>query len=122
MGAPQRPGPGIGFLDLLGLVFGAVVLWSFVADQIGIHGPLDAALAKAGVGATGEARPLCGSRLPTWELRAAINRSIPALPRVNNKEGNLIPACGTLLLALREQGYVLNNDVVAAVLAEACEG
>lgn len=38
------------------------------------------------------------------------------------KERNLIPACGPLLLALREQGYFLSYGVVAAVLAEAREG
>jgi len=38
------------------------------------------------------------------------------------KERNLIPACGPLLLALRDQGYFLSDGVVAAVLAEAREG
>ena len=38
------------------------------------------------------------------------------------KERNLIPACGPLLLALREQGYFLSDALVAAVLAEAREG
>ena len=38
------------------------------------------------------------------------------------KDRNLIPACGPLLLALREQGYFQSDGVVAAVLAEAREG
>jgi hypothetical protein len=37
------------------------------------------------------------------------------------KEGNLIPACAPLLVALREQGYVLSDGVWAAVLAQAGE-
>ena len=37
------------------------------------------------------------------------------------KERNLIPACGPLLLPLREQGYFLSDGVVALVLAEARE-
>jgi len=38
------------------------------------------------------------------------------------KERNLIPACGPLLLSLREQGYFLSDALVAAVLAEGREG
>lgn len=38
------------------------------------------------------------------------------------KERNVIPSCGPLMLALREQGSFLSDGVVAAVLAEAREG
>ena len=38
------------------------------------------------------------------------------------EERNLIPACGPLLIALREKGNFLSDGVVAAVLTEACEG
>ena len=37
------------------------------------------------------------------------------------KERNPIPACAPLLVALREQGYVPGDGVVAAVLAQAGE-
>ena len=37
------------------------------------------------------------------------------------KERNLIPACASLLVALREQGYFLSDGVVAAVLAQTDE-
>lgn len=45
----------IGDLDLLRQVFGAVVLTSVVAEEIGIHGSPDTATARAGVGASREA-------------------------------------------------------------------
>lgn len=84
MRAPEGPGPGICFLDLLRLVSGAVIHRSVAADQIGFHGSRDAAVALACVGTTGEARALSGSPLPPRELRAAIRRSIPALTRVGH--------------------------------------
>lgn len=38
------------------------------------------------------------------------------------EERNLIPACGPLLIALREKGNFLSDGLVAAVMTEACEG
>ena len=37
------------------------------------------------------------------------------------KEQELIPACAPLLQTLRQQGYYLSNQVIAAVLNEAGE-
>jgi hypothetical protein len=82
-GGPVNGLVRIGCLDLLRLVFGAVVLTSVVADEIGIHGSPVAAAARAGVEPSARPWPLFGSPSPTRELRAAISRSIPALKRVN---------------------------------------
>ena len=82
-GGPVNGLVRIGCLDLLRLVFGAVVLTSVVADEIGIHGSPVAAAARAGVEPSARPWPLFGSPSPTREVRAAISRSIPALKRVN---------------------------------------
>ena len=37
------------------------------------------------------------------------------------KERNLIPACGPLLVAMRDEGYFLSDALVAAVLHQAGE-
>ena len=37
------------------------------------------------------------------------------------KERNLIPACGPLLVAMRDEGYFLSDALVAVVLNQAGE-
>lgn len=37
------------------------------------------------------------------------------------KERNLIPTCGPLLLAMRDEGYFLSDGLVAAVINQAGE-
>lgn len=105
----------IGQLDLLRGVFGAVSLTPVVAAEIGI----DARGAASKAGGEAIRQTLAAGWLTIADLGA--EERYPPAVLVLAKERNLIPTCGPLLVAMRDEGYFLSDGLVAAVINQAGE-